>query len=128
MKLHEAIRMRQRIEGAAGYQTDEEALDCIDMYPKWRENLGVKVDDRYRHNNILYRCLQSHTTQEGWTPDQTPALWRVISLDEWPEWIQPTGSADAYMIGDKVSHNNKHWESTVDNNVWEPSVYGWEEK
>jgi hypothetical protein len=31
------------------------------------------------------------------------------------------------MTGDKVSHNDKHWESQVDNNVWEPGVYGWVE-
>ena len=33
----------------------------------------------------------------------------------------------AYSMGDKVSHNSKHWKSTVNNNVWEPGVYGWEE-
>lgn len=35
---------------------------------------------------------------------------------------------DAYMAGDKVTHNDKHWVSDVDNNVWEPSVYGWSEQ
>lgn len=34
---------------------------------------------------------------------------------------------DAYAQGDKVSHNGKHWTSKVDNNVWEPGVYGWTE-
>lgn len=29
--------------------------------------------------------------------------------------------------GDKVTHNGKTWQSTTDNNVWEPGVYGWEE-
>lgn len=29
--------------------------------------------------------------------------------------------------GDKVSHNDKHWISDVDSNVWEPGVYGWTE-
>ena len=31
------------------------------------------------------------------------------------------------MTGDKVFYNNKNWVSIVDNNVWEPGVYGWEE-
>jgi hypothetical protein len=31
------------------------------------------------------------------------------------------------MIGDKVAHNSKIWESIVDNNAWEPGVYGWKE-
>ena len=41
-----------------------------------------------------------------------------------PEWEQPD-STNPYMMGDKVTHNEKTWESTVDNNVWEPGVYGW---
>jgi hypothetical protein len=30
------------------------------------------------------------------------------------------------MKGDRVTHNDQTWESTVDNNVWEPGVYGWQ--
>ena len=41
--------------------------------------------------------------------------------------MQPIGAHDAYAKGDKTSHNSKNWVSTVDNNVWEPGVYGWEE-
>ena len=37
------------------------------------------------------------------------------------------GAHDAYALGAKVSHKEKHWTSTVANNVWEPGVYGWEE-
>ena len=29
--------------------------------------------------------------------------------------------------GDKVTHNGATWISTVDNNVWEPGVYGRDE-
>lgn len=31
------------------------------------------------------------------------------------------------MTGDKVRHNDKVWISIIDNNVWEPGVYGWNE-
>lgn len=34
---------------------------------------------------------------------------------------------NSYSLGAKVSHKEKHWTSTVANNVWEPGVYGWEE-
>jgi len=30
------------------------------------------------------------------------------------------------MKGDVVSFENQLWKSTVDNNVWQPGVYGWE--
>ena len=50
-----------------------------------------------------------------------------ISIEEWPEWRQPTGAQDAYQYLDKVSHAGKHWISVANDNVWEPGVYGWEE-
>lgn len=43
------------------------------------------------------------------------------------EWVQPSGAHDAYMTGAVVTHDGKTWISTVDSNVWEPGVYGWEE-
>ncbi len=42
-----------------------------------------------------------------------------------PEWVQPLGAHDVYMAGDEVIHNEQHWISIVDNNTWEPGVYGW---
>ena len=77
----------------------------------------------------LYRCLQTHSSQDAWNPAEAPSLWsKVLIQDEnvIPEWEQPD-STNPYMAGDKVKHNGKHWESTVDNNVWEPGVYGWVE-
>lgn len=106
---------------------DETALTGIALYPVWSIGISVSVNDRYQYNNKLYKCVQAHTTQADWTPDKTPALWVEVSLDKFPEWKQPTGAHDAYAKGDKVKHNDKKWESTVDANVWEPGVYGWSE-
>ena len=42
----------------------------------------------------------------------------------------PVGSASsgaAVSAGAKVSHSEKKWTSDLDNNVWEPGVYGWTE-
>ena len=77
----------------------------------------------------LYRCLTAHTSQETWTPEDSPSLWVRIAdpAQEWPEWVQPTGSTDAYAQGAKVSHNGSKWTSDVDANTWEPGVYGWTE-
>lgn len=127
MKRHEALRFRRTIEQAAALQSDEQALENIYLYPQWEAGKAVQVNERYRYGETLYKCIQAHTTQTEWTPDVTPALWVVVSLDEWPEWVQPTGAQDAYAKGDKVSHNGKRWTSDVDGNVWEPGVYGWSE-
>ncbi len=127
MTRAEALRYRESIEQAAALQSDEAALENIYLYPLWEADKAVQVDERYRYGETLYKCVQAHTTQADWTPDITPALWVVVSLDEWPEWVQPTGSHDAYNQGDKVSHLEKHWVSDIDANVYEPSVYGWSE-
>lgn len=128
MNYRTATIYRKKIEEAAISLPDEDALQAPEMFPHWKPSEAVTKGDRlyYEENEKLYRCEQSHTTQEGWEPDKVPALFSEVSLDEWPEWRQPVGAQDAYMTGDKVGHNEKHWVSSVDNNVWEPGVYGWE--
>lgn len=110
-------------------QSDEQALDNIELFPTWQSRIGVQVNkgERLYFDDKLYKVLQIHTPQEDWRPDTTASLYSEVSIDEWPEWRQPLGSEDAYHIGDKVSHNDKHWQSTVDANIWEPGVYGWDE-
>ena len=122
-----AQRMADSIVLATSYLDDEQAETVTNLFPVWEVGIEYVVGDRRQYNELLYRCVQAHTSQSDWTPDVTPALWVRTSTEEWPEWIQPTGSHDAYNIGDKVSHLEKHWISTVDANIWEPSVYGWDE-
>lgn len=122
-----ARKLRPLIETLSTNLDDKTALTAVELFPAWVTAISYVVGDRVQHNQTLYKCIQSHTSQEDWTPDVTPALWVVVSLDEYPEWVQPTGAHDAYNIGDKVTHNSKYWSSNVDANVWEPGVYGWTE-
>ena len=130
MKRKEALAYRRAIEGAAATQTDEKALEQIDLYPKWEAGKAVAVGDRYRYGEKLYKVVQAHTTQADWTPDITPALWVVVSVEAWPEWVQPTGAHDAYNNGDKVTFEGDHYISLIDGNVWSPAAYpaGWEKQ
>lgn len=129
MRYSEAIKLRSAILEASRSLTDQSASEAPYLFRAWETETEYAVGDRIRYDRTLYKCVQAHTSQEGWTPDQTPALWARAYApgEEWPEWVQPTGAQDAYMTGDKVSHNEQHWISTVDNNVWEPGVYGWED-
>ncbi len=120
-------RLRKLIEQAAASFDDATALEGIELFPNWVTDTAYEVGVRIKYNNVLYKCIQAHTSQDSWTPDLTPALWTPVSIDEWPEWRQPLGSQDSYMVGDKVSHNNKHWISNTNYNIWEPGVYGWDE-
>lgn len=122
-----AYALRAMIEKASISLSDEDALQAIELYPAWVEGVAYAVDERIRYSGVLYRVVQAHTSQADWTPDITPALFTVVSLEEFPEWVQPTGAQDAYNAGDKVTYNGSHWISTVDANVWAPGVYGWEQ-
>lgn len=125
--LENALKMRPYIEKAAASLSDAEALEVPTMFPAWAAGKSYSTDERIEYSGTLYRCVQAHTSQADWTPPATPALWVIVSLEEWPEWVQPTGAHDAYASGSKVSHSGKHWTSNIDANVWEPGVYGWTE-
>lgn len=100
------------------------------LYDEWSgDGVAYEAGDVRQRGGLLYRCVQAHVSQESWTPEAAASLWTRIAdpAQEWPEWIQPTGAHNAYAQGDKVSHGGKRWVSDVDNNVWEPGVYGWTE-
>lgn len=109
--------------------TDEQALDAEAVYPEWKDAVSYVVDERVLYNNVLYKVITAHISQADWTPDVAVSLFAKVLIPDTnviPEWEQPE-STNPYMIGDKVSYGGKIWVSVVDNNVWSPSVYGWEE-
>jgi hypothetical protein len=118
------------IEKASASLPDGDALEAVELFPMWQTDTAYEKGIRVRYNDVLYRCEQSHTSQADWTPDQTPALWtEVAKPGEIPVWKQPTGAQDAYMTGDRVWYPERDtdvWVSTVDGNVWQPGVYGWD--
>lgn len=116
--------------------TDEKAMEIADLYPEWETMRAYKVDEILKYGvntdgeTQLYKVVQAHTSQTDWTPDTAASLYKKIGFTEdgVSIWTQPLGSTDAYMKGDIVSFENQLWISTVDNNVWQPSIYGWEIK
>lgn len=115
----------------AGQIDDVTATENADQFATWAYPVDYKAGQIRRDplDGNLYKVNagQDHTSQEGWNPSLTPALWKKIGdpSEEWPEWSQPLGAHDAYNTGDKVTYDGKHWLSTVDANVWKPGVYGW---
>ena len=113
----------------AGQIDDITASEHPAMFQAWQPNINYTAGQIRERLGELYRCVQGHTSQTGWEPENTPALWTRIAdpAEEWPEWVQPLGAHDAYALDAKVSHDGKHWISGYDNNVWEPGVFGWTE-
>lgn len=127
MTREEAMKLRKIIEQAATSLDDATALQAVPLYPAWAAGVAYTTDQRVRHDGVLYKVLTDHTSQSDWTPDAAPSLFaRVLIPDDGsiPAWEQPD-STNAYAKGDKVTHNGQTWVSDVDNNVWEPGVYGW---
>lgn len=125
-----ARKMRPYIEKASISLTDEDALQAVGLFPQWVVEHNYVVGERLQYNGVLYRVIQAHTSQADWTPDITPALFVVVSLDECPDFVQPTGAHDAYNKGDKVTFEGKHYISLIDGNVYSPTAYpaGWQEQ
>lgn len=123
----QAMRYRKAMTDGAQSLTDEEALTAPMLYERWAEGKEYEIGLRLYHEGKLYKVLQAHTSHEAYTPDIAVSLYaEILNPDPSviPEWVQP-GSTNPYMMGDKVMHNGLRWVSTVDNNVWEPGVYGW---
>ena len=108
--------------------TNEELIQIINIYDEYQIDTQYYVGDIFRYNDKLYKVIQEHTSLENWIPSELPALYLNMMPDNIiPEWVQPTGQHDSYMIGDKVIFEGKVYESLIDGNTWSPTAYpqGW---
>lgn len=109
-----------------------EFQDAEDVIESWSVGASYYTGDLVMDGEQEYECIQPHTSQEGWEPHATPALWKAHEEggDGVPVWVQPTGAQDAYNTGDKVHYptiEDPVYESTMDANVYSPEAYpqGW---
>lgn len=128
-RLEAALKAKTILQKGAQTLDDAEALEVKGIYPEWDSAATYAVGVKVLYEAVLYKCIQAHTAQEAWNPVDAASLWAKVLIpdaDVIPAWEQPE-STNPYMAGDKVTHNGKTWVSDVDNNVWEPGVYGWTE-
>lgn len=137
--VEDAQALRAKIDAAqtaARVTIDDQLADLPDdtydsvlpLFPDWVSGETVAVGAVRQFDGNLWRVVQAHTTQADWTPPTVPALWTAERQTEGPTvdpWVQPTGSSDAYQVGDRVTFEGQTWESTAANNVWSPGVFGW---
>ena len=128
-----AKHLRAMIEGLSVNLGDEEAISSAELFPNWKVDTRYVIGGRVRYEGILYKVLQTHTSQADWAPDVAVSLFaRVLIPDPEiiPVWVQPTAE-NAYMTGDKVyfpTTQDDVYQSLIDNNVWSPTDYpqGWQ--
>lgn len=75
-----AARLRPMIEAAATSLPDSDAATAVELFPKWVYPVSYIEGNRVSDGGKLYKCQQAHTSQEGWKPSTTPALWVVIDV------------------------------------------------
>ena len=75
-----AAELRPMIEAAATSLSDSDAAKAVELFPAWAYPVGYVVGKRVSDGGKLYKCQQAHTSQEGWKPSATPALWVVIDV------------------------------------------------
>ena len=135
-KVYKAKQLRRALQMFLESLTDEsKMMEVADIYPKYKLNIAYKIGDVFSFGTNsdgetqLYQVLQAHTSAEQWKPNEATSLYKAIGIetDGTRVWTQPVGATDAYALNDVVTHKGKRWKSTVNANVWEPGVYGWEE-
>ena len=135
-KLQVAEQYRKALQMYAQTVSDVEAMEIATVYPKYEVGRLYKANEMFTfgENSVgdpqLFRVVQEHTSQAGWIPSETPALYTPIGLTDegYPVWSQPTGAHDAYNTGDIVEYNGTLYKSLIDGNTYSPEAYpaGWE--
>lgn len=73
-----ARQLRPYIEKAAVSLPDSDAVKAVELFPAWTAGADYAVGVRVRDGGVLYKCRQAHTSQAGWSPAETPALWTAV--------------------------------------------------
>ncbi len=62
---------------------DEQAATVKAIYPAWSPD-GVQYTEDYKvlHEDILYKCISAHTSQESRAPGIAPSLWTAVETGE----------------------------------------------
>lgn len=101
-----------------------------DQALEWSDSAHWTVDpimtgDQRQHDGKTWESLIEYNV---WMP---PVGWREVVQDGYPEWVQPTGSHNAYQTGEMVTHNNPNdngaiwvYRSKIDANTTEPGRDG----
>ena len=57
---------------------DQTALRMVEFYPSWASDTAYPAVYKVQYGGKLWRCRQAHTSQEGWEPENVPALWEEL--------------------------------------------------
>lgn len=79
MTKQEAIRLRSIIEQAAQNLDDQTSLAAKCLHPSWSAGNSYSAGYKVQYSGRLWKVIQAHTSQEGWEPENAPALFTEIT-------------------------------------------------
>ena len=108
--------------------TEEEKteLDSLARQNANAENSYAPLQEQIEN---IYNELDNIKAEINLLKNQEEVEEPTETVDEYPEYVAPSGAHDAYNIGDKITYNGKKYICKMDGCVWSPDVYpaGWEE-
>ena len=78
MRKSEVLKLRHHIETAVQTLPNSEALEALVLHPEWASDTDYTAGYKVRRGGRLWRCLQAHTSQIGWEPENAASLWTEI--------------------------------------------------
>lgn len=106
-KIPAAKRLLQKVANPilsnAETLTEQDIEDAKSLYDNWNgEGIDYQVGNKVVYNNELYEVIQSHSSQNDWTPDVVPALFNKFKpAGQVNEWDYPV----AYALNEEVTYN-----------------------
>ena len=95
---------------------DNTALRMTTFYPEWAANAEYTIGYKVHRGGKLWRCIQAHTSQAGWEPENAASLWTEIceSHAGTPEDPIPYNGNMALESGKYYSQDSKIYRCTRD--------------
>ena len=82
MTRAEALEFRKKIEKAATYLPDKDALESVELFDEWSGNKNYDIGERCQDLGVLYRCYNPIQANPTYRPSVTPAHWEVVTAGE----------------------------------------------
>ena len=57
---------------------DNTAMRMMEFYPEWSAGQSYQSGYKVQRGGKLWRCIQAHTSQAGWEPENAASLWAEI--------------------------------------------------
>lgn len=74
-----ARQLRPYIEKSVESLSDTDALNAVELFEEWAVGITYPQYKRIRHNGVLYKVKQGHTSQADWPPEIATSLYEEVA-------------------------------------------------